>query len=266
MKQNHPFHLVTKSPWPILLSMNIMTMMLGMILWINMKNKSLMILGMSLTTMCVLLWMRDIMRESTFQGNHTKMVKKGIKMGMIMFILSEIMFFFSFFWSFFHSSLSPTIEIGMKWPPKSIKTFNPIEIPLLNTIILLSSGASISWTHKNILMNKLEQSKKSLIITIMLGLYFTMLQKWEYTQSSFSISDSIYGSTFFLSTGFHGIHVIIGSILLIVSMWRMSKLHFTKKNHLGFEAAAWYWHFVDVVWLFLYISIYWWGKYSLLMS
>uniref|UniRef100_UPI0031F364E6 cytochrome c oxidase subunit III n=1 Tax=Loxocephala sichuanensis TaxID=3080980 RepID=UPI0031F364E6 len=260
MKKNHPFHMVSKSPWPIILSINIMTMMLGMIMWINKKEMTLMFMGLMLTIICMMTWWRDMMRESTYQGNHTIKVKNGIKMGMILFITSEIMFFFSFFWTFFHSSLSPTIEIGLNWPPKSIKTFNPTEIPLLNTIILLSSGMTITWTHKSIMLNKFKQSKKSLIITILLGLYFSILQKWEYSQSKFSISDSIYGSTFFLTTGFHGIHVIIGTSFLMICTMRMNMLHFTKKNHLGFESAAWYWHFVDVVWLFLYISMYWWGK------
>nr|YP_010990674.1 cytochrome c oxidase subunit III [Pitambara triremiprocta]WOW99118.1 cytochrome c oxidase subunit III [Pitambara triremiprocta] len=260
MKKNHPFHLVTKSPWPILTSANIMSMLLGIIMWTSKKELNLMITSMMLTMTCSIVWWRDVMRESTFQGNHTISVKKGIKLGMILFIVSEMMFFVSFFWSFFHASLSPSIEIGMQWPPKSIKTFNPMEVPLLNTIILLSSGVSITWSHKSILMNKFKQSKNSLFVTIILGVYFTILQKWEYSQSQFSISDSVYGSTFFMATGFHGIHVIIGTTFILVCLMRTMKLHFTYKNHLGFEAAAWYWHFVDVIWLFLYISMYWWGK------
>nr|WQB38561.1 cytochrome c oxidase subunit III [Acanalonia sp.] len=260
MKKNHPFHLVTSSPWPILSSMNILTMMTGMISWMHFKNMEMLILGLALTSGCSILWWRDVTRESTFQGNHTILVTKGMKMGMILFITSEVMFFVAFFWSFFHSSLSPSIEIGMNWPPKSIKTFNPLEVPLLNTIILLSSGASITWAHQSILMNKYKQSNKSIMLTIMLGVYFTMLQKWEYSQSQFTISDSIYGSTFFMSTGFHGLHVIVGTTFILVTMMRCKKMHFSSNHHLGFEAAAWYWHFVDVVWLFLYISVYWWGK------
>ena len=135
-----------------------------------------------------------------------------------------------------------------------------MEVPLLNTIILLSSGARITWSHQRILNNKLKQSIKSLLLTILIGIYFTILQKWEYSQAIFSISDSIYGSTFFIATGFHGIHVIIGTIFLLVCLIRIKKIHFSKYHHLGFESASWYWHFVDVVWLFLYIRIYWWGK------
>nr|YP_010381740.1 cytochrome c oxidase subunit III [Symplanella unipuncta]UDL72128.1 cytochrome c oxidase subunit 3 [Symplanella unipuncta] len=260
MKKNHPFHLVSKSPWPILSSINLMSTLLGMTMWMYKKSFMLMILGIMMTTMCAMLWWRDITRESTFQGNHTMKVIKGMKLGMILFIFSEIMFFLSFFWGFFHSSLSPSIEIGMNWPPKSIKSFNPMEIPLLNTIILLSSGVTVTWMHHSTLNNKMKQSLKSMMITIFLGIYFTILQKWEYSQSEFTISDSVYGSTFFVSTGFHGIHVMIGTMFLIIMMLRMKKLHFSYINHTGLEAAIWYWHFVDVVWLFLYISIYWWGK------
>nr|YP_010274410.1 cytochrome c oxidase subunit III [Pochazia guttifera]UJT96854.1 cytochrome c oxidase subunit III [Pochazia guttifera] len=260
MKQNHPFHLVTSSPWPILTSMNVMTSLTGMVKWTTLKQMEIMILGIIMTSICSMLWWRDVIRESTFQGNHTKMVTKGIKLGMILFITSEVMFFFSFFWSFFHSSLSPNIEIGMNWPPKSIKPFNPMEVPLLNTIILLSSGVSITWAHQAILINKLNKSNKSILITVLLGIYFTILQKWEYSESSFTIADSIYGSTFFMMTGFHGLHVIIGTIFLAVCFLRSKNMHFSLTHHTGFEAAAWYWHFVDVVWLFLYISVYWWGK------
>nr|WOW99144.1 cytochrome c oxidase subunit III [Tropiduchidae sp. 1 WQW-2023a] len=260
MKQNHPYHLVTKSPWPILTSMNIFTMLMGTVKWMTTKDMMIMNSGTLMTAACSIMWWRDVVRESTFQGNHTNLVKKGLKMGMMLFILSEIMFFISFFWSFFHSSLAPSIQIGMNWPPKSIQSFNPMEIPLLNTIILLSSGASITWAHQSIIMNKLKKSNKAILITIILGVYFTILQKWEYNQSQFTISDSVYGATFFMATGFHGLHVIVGTTFIMVSYLRCKLMHFSEQNHLGFEMAAWYWHFVDVVWLFLYISIYWWGK------
>nr|YP_010381597.1 cytochrome c oxidase subunit III [Neosymplana vittatum]UDL71972.1 cytochrome c oxidase subunit 3 [Neosymplana vittatum] len=260
MKKNHPFHLVSKSPWPILSSMNMFSTMLGMTMWMYKKNMNFMLLGTLMTLACAIMWWRDVTRESTFQGNHTMKVVKGMKMGMILFIMSEVMFFSSFFWGFFHSSLSPSIEIGMNWPPKSINSFNPLEIPLLNTIILLSSGATITWMHHSILNNKMKQSIKSMMITILLGIYFTILQKWEYSQSEFTISDSVYGSTFFISTGFHGIHVIIGTMFLVIMLFRMKSMHFSFNHHVGLEAAIWYWHFVDIVWLFLYISIYWWGK------
>nr|UVV36467.1 cytochrome c oxidase subunit 3 [Tettigometridae sp.] len=262
MKKNHPFHMVTKSPWPIITSTNIMITMQGMVLWMYKKEMSLtmILIGMTLMLSCVMLWWRDIVRESTFQGNHTKKVKKGLKLGMIMFIISELMFFMSFFWTLFHSSLSPNTEIGMNWPPKSIETFNPMEIPLLNTIILLYSGVTITIVHNLIMLNKNKKSLKFMMLTIFLGMLFTFLQYWEYKQSSFTISDSIYGSIFFLTTGFHGMHVIIGSTFILVNFFRLKNSQFSKTNHLGFEMSAWYWHFVDVIWLFLYISIYWWSQ------
>nr|YP_009947346.1 cytochrome c oxidase subunit III [Metidiocerus sp. ZB-2019]QOH91844.1 cytochrome c oxidase subunit III [Metidiocerus sp. ZB-2019] len=257
---NHPFHLVDKSPWPLTSSMGLMTMTSGAILWFNKLNPMLMMIGIIIIILTMIQWWRDVIRESTFQGMHTKKVMLSMKWGMIMFILSEVMFFSSFFWAFFHSSLSPTMEIGLQWPPLGIKTFNPMSIPMLNTMILLSSGISMTWAHNSILTKNFSQSMKSMIITVVLGLYFTSLQLYEYLESPFCISDSIYGSTFFMSTGFHGIHVMVGTAFIIIIMLRTKNLHFSKMHHIGFESSAWYWHFVDVVWLFLYIMIYWWGS------
>jgi len=191
---------------------------------------------------------------------YTHIVIKGLKWGIILFITSEVLFFFSFFWAFFHSSLSPTFETGLLWPPTGISPFNAFQVPLLNTIILLSSGVSVTWAHHAILENNFSQTFQSLMITIFLGVYFTSLQALEYWEASFSFSDSVYGSTFFIATGFHGIHVIIGTTFLLICWVRHSSRLFSRTHHFGFEAAAWYWHFVDVVWLFLYISIYWWGS------
>lgn len=167
--------------------------------------------------------------------------------------------FFSFFWAFFHRSLAPSIEIGLIWPPRGVLPFNPFQVPLLNTIILLGSGVTVTWAHHRIIENNFSQAFLGLLLTVTLGVYFTSLQALEYWEASFTISDSAYGSTFFIATGFHGIHVIIGTTFLIVCLSRHIKSHFSRNHHFGFEAAAWYWHFVDVVWLFLYISIYWWG-------
>nr|YP_009344628.1 cytochrome c oxidase subunit III [Entylia carinata]APU51893.1 cytochrome c oxidase subunit III [Entylia carinata] len=257
---NHPFHLVDKSPWPIIASIGLMTTTSGVIMMFNKQEMKLMIMGVMIIMLTMIQWWRDIIRESTYQGMHTKKVTKSMKMGMILFIISEIMFFTSFFWAFFHSSLSPSIEIGMMWPPKSIKPFNPLSIPMLNTMILLSSGVSMTWAHSAIIMNNKTQCKKSMIITIMLGMYFTMLQMMEYYEAPFSISDSVYGSSFFMATGFHGIHVIIGTMFIMITMGRLIKIQFSSKHHVGFECSAWYWHFVDLIWLFLYVSIYWWGS------
>nr|QUB07038.1 cytochrome c oxidase subunit 3 [Thlaspida biramosa] len=258
--KNHPFHLVDKSPWPLLGSMIMFINFSGMIKWFFMNNSNLLLLGLTISSMIMFQWWRDITRESTFQGHHTYQVVLGLRWGMILFIISEVFFFFSFFWSFFHNSLSPSIELGMMWPPQSIKTFNPLEIPLLNTVILLTSGLTVTWAHHAIMENKFKQSSQSLASTVILGVLFSMLQYYEYKQSPFSISDSVYGSSFFMATGFHGLHVLIGSTFLMVCLIRLSLIHFSSNHHFGFEAAAWYWHFVDVVWLFLYISIYWWGS------
>lgn len=260
--KNHPFHLVENRPWPIIISFNIINSAIRIITWIHFNEINILTLRTITLIINSYQWWRDVTRERTFQGLHTKKVTSNLKIGIILFILSEIIFFISFFWRFFHRRLSPNIEIGIKWPPEGILTFNPISTPLLNTVILLSSGASITWTHHRIIKNNFNQSTQSLIITIILGIYFSLLQIFEYIESKFSISDSIYGSTFFIATGFHGIHVIIGTTFLLISLTRLINIHFSKNHHFGFEAAAWYWHFVDVVWLFLYLSIYWWGNYS----
>nr|UFP90423.1 cytochrome c oxidase subunit III [Eucryptorrhynchus scrobiculatus] len=260
MTQNHPFHLVDQSPWPLLGSLSMFSFMMGLVKLFHLHNNNLLYFSMLTNMLIMYQWWRDIIRESTFQGKHTIKVTLGLRLGMMLFIVSEVFFFMAFFWAFFHASLTPSIELGMNWPPKGITTFNPLEIPLLNTLILLSSGLTITWTHHSIMENNYNQSFKSLLLTIMLGFYFSLLQMYEYKESPFTISDSVYGSTFFMTTGLHGIHVIIGSSFLSVCLIRLYKNHFSMTHHFGFEAAAWYWHFVDVVWLFLYISMYWWGS------
>nr|YP_006234094.1 cytochrome c oxidase subunit III [Extatosoma tiaratum]BAM10921.1 cytochrome c oxidase subunit III [Extatosoma tiaratum] len=259
-QQNHPYHMVEMSPWPMMGALSTMLMLMGMIKLFQQTSMPMTTLGMMMTIMVMIQWWRDVIRESTMQGMHTKMVIKGMKWGMILFIISEILFFTSFFWMYFHSSLSPIPQVGSMWPPMGINTFNPMQIPLLNTMILLSSGVTITWSHHSLLNNNMNEMNQSLMITITMGMYFTLLQAYEYLEAPFTISDSIYGSSFFMATGFHGLHVIIGTIFLLVCMMRQLNLHFSKYHHMGFEAAAWYWHFVDVVWLFLYISIYWWGN------
>nr|YP_009648553.1 cytochrome c oxidase subunit III [Tetraphleps aterrimus]QCE31840.1 cytochrome c oxidase subunit III [Tetraphleps aterrimus] len=260
MKQNHPFHLVDYSPWPLTGSIGAMTLTSGMVMWFHMQSMALYMMGVLIIILTMIQWWRDITREGTFQGNHTLKVSNGLKLGMILFIISEILFFVSFFWGFFHSSLSPSIDIGMMWPPSGIKTFNPMQIPLLNTMILLSSGVTITWAHHSLMEMNFSKTTQGLTMTVILGFYFSILQAYEYWESSFNISDSVYGSCFFMATGFHGIHVMIGSMFLTVCLMRHLMGHFSSNHHLGFEMAAWYWHFVDVVWLFLYISIYWWGS------
>uniref|UniRef100_A0AAU6MWV3 Cytochrome c oxidase subunit 3 n=1 Tax=Xenogryllus lamottei TaxID=3120008 RepID=A0AAU6MWV3_9ORTH len=260
MHSNHPYHLVNISPWPITGAIGALTLASGLINMFHQFNYSILMLGLMITALTMFQWWRDITREGTYQGLHTYVVNMGLRWGMILFIISEIFFFISFFWAFFHSSLAPAIELGMIWPPAGITPFNPLHIPLLNTAILLASGVTVTWAHHSLLKSNYSQTTQALTLTIMLGLYFTTLQAYEYMEASFTIADSTYGSTFFMATGFHGLHVIIGTTFLIICLVRHMLFHFSMNHHFGFEAAAWYWHFVDVVWLFLYISIYWWGS------
>nr|QIE13305.1 cytochrome c oxidase subunit III [Pachyneuron aphidis] len=259
-KLAQPFHLVTYSPWPLLSSFSLLILLTGLMNWFNNYNYYLMILGMLNMVICMIQWWRDVIRESFKQGFHTNMVVKGLKLGMILFIISEILFFISIFWAYFHMFLSPSIEIGSLWPPKNILTFNPYYIPLLNTIILLSSGVTITWCHYSILMSNKKNSVISLFFTMILGLIFTIFQYKEYCDATFTIADSIYGSIFFMSTGFHGLHVLIGTMFLLVNFIRLIYNNYSSFHHFGFEAAAWYWHFVDIVWLFLYLLIYFWSN------
>nr|YP_010152767.1 cytochrome c oxidase subunit 3 [Aureoumbra lagunensis]QQW50415.1 cytochrome c oxidase subunit 3 [Aureoumbra lagunensis] len=260
--QKHPFHLVDPSPWPFVASIGALSVTFGAVLYMhNFKNGfEIMLLGICILIFVVSVWWRDVVREATFEGQHTKDVQIGLRSGMLLFIVSEIMFFFAFFWAFFHSSLSPSFDIGGVFPPVGIEVLNPWEIPLLNTLILLSSGATITWSHHAIIAGSRKNSILGLIITVFLAILFTLLQAFEYCNAPFSISDGIYGSTFFLTTGFHGVHVFLGTCFLVVCLVRLFFHNFTREHHFGFEAAAWYWHFVDVVWLFVFVTVYWWGS------
>jgi len=262
MTQKHPFHLVDPSPWPIVGATAAFTATTGGVLYMHgySGGKSFLFFGLFLLLFTMLFWWRDIVREGTFEGQHTSIVQLGLRFGMILFIVSEVMFFFAFFWAFFWASLAPVPEIGSVWPPKGIATINAWEIPFLNTLLLLSSGVSVTWAHHAIISGSQRNSLVALAITIVLAVLFTLLQAFEYQSAGFSIFDGIYGSSFFIATGFHGFHVFIGTCFLTVCFFRLFYYHFTKQHHFGFEAAAWYWHFVDVVWLFLFVSIYWWGS------
>jgi len=246
--KNHHFHIVDQSPWPIICSIIIIELIIGIIKWFHFYNPLLLIIILFNTLIIRFQWWRDISRERTIQGLHTYNVTIGIRWGIILFIISEIFFFYSFFWAYFHRSLTPNIEINLIWPPINIISFNPIQVPLLNTLILLSSGITVTWAHHSLMENNYKEINFGIIITILLGIYFTLLQLFEYLEAPFSISDSIFGSTFFIATGFHGLHVIIGTTFLITCLIRHLNNHFSNIHHFGFEAAAWYWHFVDVVW------------------
>lgn len=261
ISHNHPYHIVTLRPWPLLRSLNLIIILIGSIKWFHLNIINLFIIRLLSLLLNLFFWWRDIIRERTYQGSHTSNVELLLRLGIILFIISEFFFFTRFFWCFFHISLSPNIEIGNNWPPKNINFFNPINTPLLNTIILLSSGISITWRHWRILNNSIKNRKLSLILTSFLGIYFTYLQFTEYKESPFCINDSSFGRIFFIITGFHGLHVIIGTIFIIISLYRLTLYQFSNKHHFGFEARTWYWHFVDVIWLLVYIFLYWWSFY-----
>nr|AIX92136.1 cytochrome c oxidase subunit III [Monomachus antipodalis] len=258
MKFNNPFHMVTSSPWPLLTSLNLYLICLSLLNFFFFKELDLMIFSLVSLILCLFQWWRDVIRESMFQGFHSMKVQMSIKLGMLNFIFSEILFFVSFFWCYFHLFLSPSLEIGLLCPSKGIYGFNPFSIPLTNTIILLFSGFLITLCHYMIMKGKFILSIFLIFLTLVFGLIFTYFQMMEYLYAKFTISDSIYGSVFFLLTGFHGIHVLIGSLFLFLTLCRVIIKHFSSEHNVGFELAAWYWHFVDVIWLFLYISIYWW--------
>nr|AYC65858.1 cytochrome c oxidase subunit III [Trichodectes canis] len=258
---SHPYHIVSISPWPLILSLTVFSFaFMGLMAFNSFCNVFLLFVPFSGLLLILMLWWRDIIRESTFQGCHCLEVQNGLRIGMISFILSEVMFFFSFFFGYFYLSLSPDIWIGAMWPPIGINPVDWMSVPVLNTLLLLSSGVSITWSHHAIIEKNHNQACLGLALTVLLGIVFVFFQYEEYFESSFSMSDSSFGSIFFLSTGFHGFHVIVGSMFLGVNLIRLLSKQFSNQHHFGFEGAAWYWHFVDVVWLVLFLCFYWWGS------
>ena len=259
---SHPFHLVSPSPWPIFTSFSLLTLTTSVVLTMqgfdvsqNFLNISLLVLISSMS-----FWFRDVISESTYQGFHTLAVQRGLNMGIGLFIVSEALFFLAIFWTFFHSALSPNIEMGAKWPPMGVESINPYELPFLNTVILLSSGFTVTYAHHSIIRGNRSGALYGLVLSVLLAIYFTVLQGVEYTVSSFTISDSTYASCFYFGTGFHGIHVMIGTAFIAVGLWRVLAYHSTDNHHLGLESSLLYWHFVDIVWLLLFLSIYYWGS------
>lgn len=262
LKTAHSYHLVDPSPWPLLASLGAFMLTSGLVLYMHkfIGGWSLLTTGFTLILYIMYTWWRDVVREATFEDQHSITVQKGLRLGMVLFIVSEVMFFFAFFWAFFHSSIAPTYNIGGVWPPKAISTINTFTIPLTNTFLLLTSGATVTWAHHALLARAKKHTLVALIFTILLATLFTCLQGLEYVNAPFNISDGVYGSCFYMATGFHGFHVFVGTVALVVSFIRIILNHFTNKHHFGFEAAIWYWHFVDVVWLFLFINVYWWSS------
>src|SRR5271163_2249586 len=269
----HDYHLVDPSPWPIVGSAGAFTMLIGAVFWMNKDYTGffglpvngqpyIFLVGLALVLYTMAGWWRDVIRESVVLGNHTPVVKLHLRYGMLLFIASEVMFFVAWFWAYFNSALFfNDVSIG-SWPPAGIVTLDPWRFPLLNTLILLTSGTTVTWAHHALLTGDRRGLKAGLALTILLGVLFTSVQAYEYFNAPFAFKGSIYGATFFMATGFHGFHVIIGTIFLIVCLLRAFAGQFTPKRHLGFEFAAWYWHFVDVVWLFLFSCIYVWGSWG----
>ncbi|KAB2878280.1 MAG: cytochrome c oxidase subunit 3 [Pseudorhodoplanes sp.] len=269
-KVQHDYHLVDPSPWPLIGSISALIMAIGAIGWMH-KSYAAAPLVFAAGAIGVLYtmigWWRDVINEAEHKGNHTRVVQIHHRYGMILFIASEVMFFVAWFWAYFNTALFPddihqiarNEFIGGVWPPKGIETFDPWHLPLLNTLILLTSGTTVTWAHHALLEGDRNGLKNGLWLTIILGILFTSIQAYEYSHAAFAFKGNIYGATFFMATGFHGAHVIIGTIFLTVCLARAYAGHFTPTQHLGFEFAAWYWHFVDVVWIFLFACIYVWG-------
>jgi len=267
----HDYHLVEPSAWPIVGSIAAFVSAVGAIAYFQTLKGAdplfgvfsgpwLLLLGFALLLYTFFGWWRDVVKESVVNHDHTPIVKIGLRYGMILFIASEVMFFAAWFWAYFHSSLFPQ-DVGLTgWPPANIATFDPWDIPLLNTLVLLTSGTTVTWAHHAIQTGNQRDAVRGIALTVVLGMIFTALQVYEYTHATFDFSGNIYGATFYMATGFHGFHVIVGTLFLIVCLFRARAGHFTPQSHFGFEAAAWYWHFVDVVWLFLFAAIYVWGE------
>ena len=257
----HPYHLPDPSPWPIIGALGGFLTVFGIILAAHYKNYLVLGAGVMVVTATMFFWWRDVIRESRTPGLHSPVVQLGLRYGMVLFISSEVMFFVGFFWSYFSFLIFPETQGNGQtvWPPTNIMTFDPFHLPLLNTMILLLSGCTVTWAHHALLENDRKTLVLGLGLTVLLGLAFTMFQAIEYSHSPFPLNGGAYPSVFFLATGFHGFHVIIGTLFLAVCWFRARAGHFTPERHFGFEAAAWYWHFVDVVWLFLFICIYWYG-------
>ena len=275
-EKNHDYHIIDPSVWPFVAAVSAFAMLYGAVAWmfggasflfgaIEISGPWLFLVGFAGVCYVMFAWWADVVAESN-GGDHTPVVRIGLRYGFIMFIMSEVMFFAAWFWSFFKHAIfpmdpdgqSPTID-GV-WPPAGIETFDPWHLPLINTLILLCSGAAATWAHHALVHeNNRKDMANGLILAVVLGVIFTILQAYEYTHAAFGFAGNIYGANFFMATGFHGLHVIIGTIFLFVCYLRLRAGHFTPEKHIGFEAAAWYWHFVDVVWLFLFAAIYVWG-------
>ena len=263
--KNHDYHILPPSLWPLLGGIGAFVMLFGAVLWMQSITPWMFFIGLALVLYVMFGWWSEVVSEGNNGVDHTPVVKIGLRYGVVLFIMSEVMFFSAWFWSFFKHAMypmgpdSPAID-GM-FPPAGIETFDPWHLPLINTLILLCSGCAATWAHHAIAHeNNRKDLVNGLIIAIALGAVFTVLQAYEYSHAAFGFAGNIYGANFFMATGFHGFHVVVGTIFLFVCLMRALRGHFTPERHIGFEAAAWYWHFVDVVWLFLFAAVYVWGQ------
>jgi len=255
-----PFLAVQTSFWPFLLCLAMFSLATNVVFWFRFKLSIISVLfSLMVVTTIAFLWWKDFMRERII-GYHTHKLEYRLRIRMLFFILSEVCFFVSFFWAFYDASIAPTIDIGISWPPKGITPLSVYSVPLLNTVILLTRGITVTWAHHALINNFYNKTALSLLITVLLGAYFIVMQFVEYNEASFAMADGVYGSTFFMATGFHGIHVSIGALFLLYVLVNLIQGKLLYNHHFSFEAAAWYWHFVDVVWLILFLSVYWWGS------
>ena len=263
MKKYHKYHIVDRSPWPLAVSLALFTTVVGGVSWMHTYEGGFQLFGWGLfnTVMAAAFWFRDIIREATFGGHHTRPVQAALRLGFALFIVSEGMFFFSFFWAYLYVAVNPAIELGGVWPPPGIQPVPHWGIAAQNTFILVTSGLTLTWSHWALLGGDKLSALRALVYTCALGVWFLYYQAVEFVHCPYGISDSVYGSAFFLLTGFHGVHVLGGTVFLLVCLGRLRAHHFTATRHLGFEMAIWYWHFVDVVWLLLYLIVYIWGPY-----
>jgi cytochrome c oxidase subunit 3 len=258
----HPYHLVRPSIWPLASSLSAGLFTFGIVMFMHKQagGQTVALAGLFGILACMFFWWWDVIKESIVEKVHNKITEIGLRFGMILFIASEVMFFVAFFWAFFDASLFPREAIGYIWPPENIKVFDPFDLPFLMTMILLLSGCTVTWAHHAVQIGDNRQLVRALGLSVFLGFFFLGFQVYEYSHAAYKFTDGIYASTFYMATGFHGFHVFVGTIFLAVCWFRAMRGHFTPEKHFGFEAAAWYWHFVDVVWLFLFIAVYVWGN------
>lgn len=261
--KKHLFHLVSPSPWPLIISIGAFFFTTGLAFCMHRIGLGgyICLVGVAILALASFFWFRDIVEEASYAGFHTRVVKKGLTSGFYLFIVSEVMLFFGFFWAFFHSSLSPAVIFGTVWPPAGIVTINVFAFPLFNTILLIISGFSITWAHRATSLGSYGDVIDSLLITMFLGFTFVFLQGLEYFEAAFNLDDGIYSCTFYMLTGLHGCHVLVGASFIFVCFVRFLRKNFTTSHYLGFVFAIWYWHFVDAVWIFLFLTVYGWGSW-----